>query len=69
MTTCIPLVVTVPKATLVRPHLTWYEDERSLHRREYVSRSQVRDEDTDWLVPSEGWSVIGQSYVLLDGQL
>jgi hypothetical protein len=69
MTTCIPLVVTVSKATLVWSHLSWYEDERPLHRREDVSRAQVRDEDTDWLVPSERWSVIGQSYVLLDGQL
>jgi hypothetical protein len=69
MTTCIPLVVTVTKATLIRSHLSWYEDERPVHRREDVSWAQVGDEDTDRLVSSKRWSVIGQSYVFLDGEL
>ena len=51
MTASVPLlVVVVPKSTLIRSHLAWYEDERPVHRREDVSRAQVRDEDADGLV-------------------
>jgi hypothetical protein len=44
------LVVVVSEAALVRSHLARYEDEGPVHRREDVSRTQVWDEDTDWLI-------------------
>lgn len=65
----VALIVTVSKATLVWSHLARYEDERPVHRREDVSRTKIGNEDTDWLVSAERWTVVRQSNVLLDREL
>jgi hypothetical protein len=50
MTTSVSLVVVVSKATLIRSHLTWYEDEGPVHRGKDVPWTKVLDKHTDGLV-------------------